>query len=121
LHANNARDVEEDLAAGVRTIAARLGPRGSFSLYRALLLLPYMAPLHAAMTRSLVAALPAVTLPTALALVSDFREGRMVGLPKRTAKFQFLFSVLLTVGLLVPSPSLLAIGTELWCFCRSLF
>jgi len=57
------------------------------------------------MTRSLVAALPAVTLPTALALVSDFREGRMVGLPKRTAKFQFLFSVLLTVGLLVPSPS----------------
>ena len=40
LHANNARDVAEDLAAGVRTIAARLGEKHSFTFYKLLLLAP---------------------------------------------------------------------------------
>ena len=106
LHANNARDVEEDLASGVRTIAARLGTRGAFELYRVLVLAPFIAPLYGALRHSLVAALPLLALPKARALVADFRDGRMVDLPKRTAKFQFLFGVLLTVGVLVPAPSL---------------
>ena len=112
LHANNARDVDEDLAAGVRTIAARLGPKGSFNLYRYLLALPYLAPLYAALTHSLFAALPLITWPTAAKLIDDFQNGRMVGLPKRTAKFQFLFSVLLTAGVLLPSPSLASIAAR---------
>lgn len=110
LHANNARDVDEDIAAGIRTIAARLGPERSFALYRGLILLPYAAPLYGAFSHSLVALLPLLTLPAAKKLVDDFRDGHMVGLPKRTAKFQFLFGALLTIGVLVPSPPLAAAG-----------
>jgi 1,4-dihydroxy-2-naphthoate octaprenyltransferase len=114
LHANNARDVAEDLAAGVRTIAARLGERGACALYAALVFLPYAAPLYAGATRSLVGLLPLVTLPTARRLVADIAAGRMVGLPKRTAKFQFLFGTLFTIGcVLVPSPSLATIAASL--------
>ena len=90
----------------MRTLAARLGPLGSSRFYAALLLLPYGASLYAAATRSLVRALPLLTLRGALALVDDMRHGRFVGLPKRTAKLQFLFGVLLTAGHLIPSPSL---------------
>ena len=103
----------QDLAAGIRTLASRLGERRSYLFYRALLLLPYLAPIHAALTRSAVAALPLLSLPSARKLVADFRENRMIGLPKRTAKFQFLFGVLLTVGMLVPSPSIGRVGEAL--------
>ena len=34
----------------------------------------------------------------------DFRRRQMVDLPKRTAKFQFLFGLLLIAGVLMPSP-----------------
>ena len=32
----------------------------------------------------------------------------------QTAKFQFIFGVLFTLGVLIPSPSLSAIGSRLW-------
>ena len=105
LHANNHRDIAEDLAAGVKTIASRLGPKGSFRFYQGLIALPFLAPLKECFQHSLLAGLPLLVWPKAKKLISDFKEGRMVGLPKRTAKFQFLFGALLTIGMLIPSPS----------------
>ena len=66
----------------------------------------YCRDIAGALRYSLLAALPLLTLPKATALVRDFAASRMVDLPKRTAKFQFLFGVLLTVGVLLPAPSL---------------
>ena len=106
LHANNARDVEEDVASGIMTLAARLGEHKSYLFYAVLLALPYLAPIYAASCHSLLAALPLATVPAARKLATDFAGGRFVDLPKRTAKLQFLFAALLVVGSLLPSPSL---------------
>jgi 1,4-dihydroxy-2-naphthoate octaprenyltransferase len=106
LHANNARDVEEDLANGVRTLAARLGSERSFSLYAALLALPFLAPIYGAIRHSTLALLPMLSAPIARSLAADFKAGVFAGLPKRTAKFQFIFGAALVVGVLLPSPSL---------------
>lgn len=114
LHANNARDVEEDLASGVRTLAARLGPKRSLAFYAALLGMPYLAPLYAAVHHSFLALLPLVTLPTARKLLAAFREERMVDLPKKTAKFQFGFCALFVVSVLLPSPSLVSLVRSLF-------
>ena len=113
LHANNQRDSAEDLAQGVCTLASRLGEKRSTRLYEGLLALPYLAPLYLASRHSLLALLPLATAPAAKRLAADFRDGRLVDLPKRTAKFQFLFASLFVVGLLVPSPSLAALGSTL--------
>ena len=111
LHANNARDVEEDLASGVKTLAARLGPDRSYKFYAALLGLPYLAPLYLGLRHSSLALLPLITLPAARKLSSSFRDGKMVDLPKRTAKFQFGFCALFVLSVLLPSPSLSSIAS----------
>lgn len=113
LHANNARDVEEDLASGVKTVAARLGEARSGQFYAFLLLAPYVAPMYGAVRHSILALLPLVTLPTARRLVADFQAARMVDLPKRTAKFQFAFAALFVVSVLLPSPSLSSLAKHL--------
>lgn len=113
LHANNARDVEEDLASGVRTLAARLGQERSFQFYAALLGLPYLAPLYGALHHSSLAMLPLLTLPAARKLARDFRDNKMVDLPKRTAKFQFAFCSLFVLSVLLPSPSLASLASSL--------
>ena len=40
----------------------------------------------------------------------DFRKGRMVDLPKRTAKFQFIFGSLLVLSVLVPPVPMLRLS-----------
>ncbi|KAL1515766.1 hypothetical protein AB1Y20_002382 [Prymnesium parvum] len=109
LHANNARDVEEDLANGVATLAAALGRRLSSALYALLMAAPFAAALAHAWWRSLVSALPLLSAPVGMSLVQDFYRQRMKDLPKRTAKFQLLFGVLLVTSVLIPSPSIQAL------------
>ena len=218
LHANNARDVKEDLANGVRTVAAALPEPASFALYAGLLFAPFAAVLVQVRARpepsrgegfgslpgaplgsggalpaqtsardlsrahcdrcvdplapaapplprgdfhsqalslhmcgcvssqawrvSSFAALPMLSFPLAARLVQArlcaahvskspapspppppcvrarvterphlcvtqaFRQKQMFDLPKKTAKFQFAFGMLLVVGILVPSPPL---------------
>jgi len=106
LHANNARDIEEDLSNGVKTVAAAIGERASFGLYALLLFAPYAAVAGQAWQRSFFAALPMLSLPIGAKLVQRFRRKEMFDLPKRTAKFQFMFGMLLVLGVLLPSPSL---------------
>ena len=112
LHANNARDVEEDVARGVTTLAAFLGARRSASLYAALIALPFGVPLYTAWRHSLFGALPLLALPKARRLIQDCAAGTLAKLPMKTAKFQFLFGMLYVVSVLVPSPSLVELVTR---------
>lgn len=128
LHANNARDVDDDREAGVSTIAQAMGPQLSTAFYATLLLAPYALAVVRAVGASALEALPLLTLPPALRLLADFRRGMrratardpemeeggpkvalmdaLVDMPKRTAKLQAAFALLSAVGLLLPSPPL---------------
>ena len=106
LHANNARDVEEDARNGVHTLAARLGAQRSLWLYMALIGVPFLAPLYTGVHHSVVGLLPLLVLPKAMDLVGAFRGKELARLPMRTAKFQFTFAVLYVATVLIPSPSL---------------
>jgi len=109
LHANNARDVEEDAAQGIKTLAAFLGPQRSKALYAALIALPFGASLYAALRHSLMGALPLLAIPKARQLIQDYGAGALAKLPMKTAKFQFLFGMLFVASVLIPSPSLMQV------------
>ncbi len=113
LHANNARDVDEDVRAGVHTLASKMSAKASLRFYQGLLGLPFALSAYTAVTSSAAGALPLLAAPKALRLVSDFGGGNMVGLPKRTAKFQFGYGLLLVLSVLVPSPSIAALVQRL--------
>eukprot|EP00962_Isochrysis_galbana_P035614 scaffold12213_cov115-Isochrysis_galbana.AAC.8 len=131
LHANNARDVDGDAEAGVLTLAQIMKPTLSTVFYATLLLGPYALAAVRVVGASTLEALPLLTLPWALRLLSDFRRGMrratgggepdgedrpppprqalvdaLVDMPKRTAKLQAAFALLSAVGLLLPSPPL---------------
>lgn len=112
LHANNARDVEEDAAQGVKTLAAFLGPQRSKALYAALIALPFGASLYAALRHSLMGALPLLAIPKARQLILDYGAGALAKLPMKTAKFQFLYGMLFVASVLIPSPSLMQVGAR---------
>lgn len=101
---NNFRDRAEDTAAGRRTLAARLGPRGARRAYAALMLLPFLAPPLLVTTGALppggLAAL--LALPLAVGLATRMRQTDGVALNPilaRTAQAQFLFGLFLAAGI----------------------
>lgn len=73
LHVNNMRDLADDLGSGFRTLAARLGERGSRILFAALVLAPYPICATALLTGlwPLGTALMLLTLPSAIRLAAD--------------------------------------------------
>jgi len=107
LHVNNIRDMADDLANGKRTLANLLGRRIATYEYWLLVLLPY--PLLAAFVLTGQVAGPSllavVTLPAAVRLAGQVREGRGVGTLDRllvgTAKLHLRFGVLLALGLTI--------------------
>ena len=69
LAVNNLRDLETDRRAGKRTLAVRLGRRGTVREYAALVLLPYaLLPAFAGVV-GLPLALPLLSLPSAVSLL----------------------------------------------------
>ena len=106
LHANNARDVDEDRANGVKTLAGMLGPARSKVLYRGLMAAPFALAAHAAWANGAFAALPLLAAPAALKLVGEFDAGDLRALPKRTAKYTMRLGLLLVAGALLPAPPL---------------
>lgn len=66
MHGNDMRDISSDRAAGIVTLASRLGPRGALLYYRLCHLLPYVIALLLAFTRSPWALLPFLILPLSL-------------------------------------------------------
>ena len=109
LHINNARDIEHDRRAGISTFAMLVGKRASAIIYCVEVLLPFAWVIACVVYGSmplwsllvLVALKPAIdNSRKALALP---REGMnaVCGVDEATAKLQLMFSLLLSLSLLV--------------------
>lgn len=105
---NNLRDIDTDEAAGKRTLAVIIGPRGTVVEYVALLGIAYLVPILLTLSG---ATSPAVllALPSALLAVPLLRIIRTEGDPRRfntvlkgTARLSLIFSALLAIGLAIP-------------------
>ena len=103
---NNLRDIATDRGTGKRTMAVFIGVKGSRSEYLLLLGIAYLIPIYAIYAEmiSIYGLLILLSLPFAfppLRLVL-FEEGKLLnqGLAG-TARLTFLFSLLLSVGLLI--------------------
>lgn len=104
---NNYRDLDPDRAVGKRTLAVSLGRRFSRWEYAVLMLVPFalLGPLAALTRLDVTLALPLAALPMAVGLVRRFWHEApgpaFNALLARTAKFQVLFAVLLSVAILL--------------------
>lgn len=105
LHSNNTRDMEADERAGVVTLAIILGRQLSYALYCLLLLTPYVICTVLSVNLSVRFLIPLITLKMAFKLERNFREGKLLTLPKQTAKLNLFFGLLYTVSCAI-TPSL---------------
>lgn len=109
LHINNTVDMESDGAAGMRSVAMLLGRKASVGLYMVYQLLPFLLVLCSV----LFGLLPWSSLLSLLALAAAlrnlrqasafFQRGReaLLGLDRKSAQLQLVFSLLLAVSLFV--------------------
>lgn len=100
---NNYRDAEHDRASARRTFAVRAGPVAARRFYVGLLLAPYLlVALLAALERSVLFTLPALTLPIALGLLRRLRRAAdgaaLTRMLLATVKLELLFGVLLAIA-----------------------
>ena len=107
LAVNNYRDLEQDRAAGKRTVAVIIGPRATRAEYALLLAVAYAVPLIGALAGlwSPAGLLPWLTAPLARRLIARVNTtvGRPLNLALRdTARLQLLFGALFTVGIALP-------------------
>jgi 1,4-dihydroxy-2-naphthoate octaprenyltransferase len=106
LAVNNLRDIDTDAEAGKRTLAVRLGRRGTRALIAAFLAAALVAPvLAAALGRAPVwAILPVLTAPLAFLIAratASTEPPVLVGALKRTAELEVWWALLWTLGLLL--------------------
>lgn len=103
---NNLRDIDTDRRANKRTLAVRLGRRGTQIEYALLLLFAYLTPLWLwlGMGKTAWIFLPWLTLPLAIPLLravfttaGQVLNGTLAG----TARLSLIYSLLLAVGLLL--------------------
>jgi 1,4-dihydroxy-2-naphthoate octaprenyltransferase len=109
LHSNNARDIEHDKRAGIRTFAMIVGKKAAAYIYCAEVILPFLW-IAGGIIFGLFPSLSLLVLP-ALKLVLDNvkkvmrfpleGEKMLWGVDEATAKIQLIFSLLLVVSLLV--------------------
>jgi 1,4-dihydroxy-2-naphthoate octaprenyltransferase len=114
---NNLRDLDADVRAGRRTLAAVLGDRGARRAYAVMMLAPYAALPPLAEAGLGGAWLAALSLPAAIALARQLRGG-IAGpalnlVLARTAQCALAFAALLAVGVLLATGVLLAAGVPI--------
>ncbi|MBQ0025232.1 MAG: prenyltransferase [Bacteroidales bacterium] len=109
LHDNNTVDITTDKASGIRTLPMFIGEKPSVVLYLAYIVVPYIV----VAVFTVFGMLPPASLLCFLSIgvacgnfrqaYGYFEKGRdaMLGLDQKTAKLHLIFSVLLSVGLLV--------------------
>ena len=109
LHVNNARDIEQDSRAGIKTFAMLIGKKASVYFYLAELLLPFVCIFVAA----ICGAMPWWSLVVVLALKPALDNCRamlklptegmkaLIGVDEKTAQLQLMFSLLLSISLCV--------------------
>ncbi|HEX7352378.1 1,4-dihydroxy-2-naphthoate polyprenyltransferase [Brachybacterium sp.] len=101
---NNLRDIPTDRIAGKRTLAVRLGDRGTRMLYAATLVVPFvlMVPV---MVVQWLAALVLLALPLAIGPVRTVLGGAagrdLIPVLGATGRLELVYSVLLLIGLLL--------------------
>ena len=109
LHVNNARDIEQDSRAGIKTFAMLIGKRASVVFYIAELMLPFVAILVAAICGAMpwwslavvVALKPAIDNCRAMLKLPTEGMKALIGVDEKTAQLQLVFSLLLSVSLFV--------------------
>ncbi|MBD3235824.1 MAG: hypothetical protein GF330_03895 [Candidatus Eisenbacteria bacterium] len=114
LHGNNLRDMRSDRAAGISTLAMRLGPVRGWRLYLALLGLAYMSALILVSAGVIVATglLVLLSLPLALQIARRFGPriarisaagtgGSLALIDVETARLHMVFGLLLTLAVLL--------------------
>ena len=109
LHVNNARDIEQDSRAGIKTFAMLIGKKASVYFYLVELLLPFVCILVAAICGAMpwwslvvvIALKPA--LDNCRAMLRFPTEGMkaLIGIDEKTAQLQLMFSLLLSISLFV--------------------
>lgn len=106
LHANNLRDVDRDLAAGVRTIANLIGRTSSRALFVALVGVPYVTLILLVVTGTVgvTALAPMITAPlawrVAWRVVRQVPGDALIDLPVQCAMLHLAFGGVYTVSLL---------------------
>lgn len=109
LHSNNTRDIRTDKRAGINTMAMTLGPKSAATLYAFEVLFPYLwigicsiigfLPLHTIIIF--------MTLPVAMGCAKTMNDGvedkieLIADMDVRTANLQLMFSVLLSMALVL--------------------
>ena len=109
LHVNNARDIEQDSRAGIKTFAMLIGKKASVYFYLAELLLPFVAVLVAAICGAMpwwslavvVALKPALDNCRAMLKLPTEGMKALIGVDEKTAQLQLMFSLLLSISLFV--------------------
>ena len=109
LHVNNARDIEQDSRAGIKTFAMLIGKKASVYFYLAELLLPFVCILVAAICGAMpwwalvvvIALKPAIDNCRAMLKLPTEGMKALVGVDEKTAQLQLMFSLLLSVSLIV--------------------
>lgn len=101
---NNLRDIPTDTIAGKRTLAVRLGDRGTRWLFTATMLVPFvlMVPVMVAQWPVLLVllALPLAIMP-ARAVLAGAMGRDLIPVLGATGKLELVFSVLLLAGLVI--------------------
>lgn len=103
---NNLRDIPTDSVTGKRTLAVRLGDRGTRALYVALLVIPFLTvPFLAGLSGRPVAALALVGVLLARIPVQRVLEGAkgpaLIPVLGATGKVQLVFGALFSIGLFI--------------------
>ena len=109
LHANNARDIETDRRAGIKTFALLTGRPFAINVYLFEMILPYLWLLITAILGCVSpwALVTFITLPIAISNSKQMLSCKTKGieaittLDEATAKLQLAFSMTLTIGLIV--------------------
>lgn len=92
--------------AGAVTLAIILGHQLSYALYCLLLLAPYVICAVLSVNLSVRFLVPLTTLGMAFKLEKSFREGKLMLLPRQTAKLNLMFGLLYIVSCTVAPLSL---------------
>lgn len=109
LHVNNTIDIETDQAAGMHSFAMLLGKKHSVDLYVVYQLFPFLY-MAVAVVLGLLPWYVLVCLPALIPASKNIKAARawrtqgqqaILGLDQATAKLQLVFSLLVTVGLIV--------------------